>query len=263
MTRALVVGSLALSAVLAAALGSLAWQAPPIPDRPVPSPTAEGPADPALPGTHGEGHGDRPGSRWGLEGGGGRASSRGPVAQTTTILTLPEPAPAGPGRRAGLPLPEGAVVSGYGLDVDGELVDGVPVEKQAAASPSRPRSAGAWTRAGRVVQGNVFRTRVYPIRPGGTEHREAAVTGASCRAGARREGRLASLPAGTGLLRAAGRPGPERPGGPRHGSTGGAGRRRAGLRLWSLAGKGHWPRPRSRTRPPRGSRSMSCWRRSA
>lgn len=30
------------------------------------------------------------------------------------------------------PLPEGAIVSGYGLDIDGEIVDGVVVEKQRA-----------------------------------------------------------------------------------------------------------------------------------
>lgn len=62
------------------------------------------------------------------------------------------------------PLPEGATVSGYGLDVNGQMVDGVIVEKDKGRvvfekEVRRGVDPGLveWTR------GNVFNTRVYPI----------------------------------------------------------------------------------------------------
>ncbi|MCP4041999.1 MAG: hypothetical protein GY731_08595, partial [Gammaproteobacteria bacterium] len=62
------------------------------------------------------------------------------------------------------PLPDGAVVCGYALDVDGKMVDGVVVPKQEAR-----RILEAEQRKGvdpgivEQVQGNVYRTRIYPI----------------------------------------------------------------------------------------------------
>ncbi|UJR26142.1 hypothetical protein I4U23_007486 [Adineta vaga] len=63
-------------------------------------------------------------------------------------------------------LPEKATICGYGLDVDGVIVDGVIVEKQTARiifeSEVRKRVDPGFVE---LVTGNVFRTRVYPIEP--------------------------------------------------------------------------------------------------
>ncbi len=62
------------------------------------------------------------------------------------------------------PLPDGAVVCGYALDVDGIMVDGVVVAKKEAR-----RILEAEERKGvdpglvEQVQGNVYRTRIYPL----------------------------------------------------------------------------------------------------
>lgn len=67
------------------------------------------------------------------------------------------------------PLPDGAVVCGYALDVAGRMVEGVVVPKQEAR-----RILEAEIRKGvdpglvEQVQGNVYRTRVYPLPAGGT-----------------------------------------------------------------------------------------------
>ncbi len=62
------------------------------------------------------------------------------------------------------PLPEGATVCGYALDVDGEMVDGVPVEKEKARVAFEQEVRGGID-PGLVewVKGNTFRTRVWPI----------------------------------------------------------------------------------------------------
>jgi len=67
------------------------------------------------------------------------------------------------------PLPADATVSGYALDVGGQLVDGVVVPKDEArrifeAEVRKGVDPGLveWTR------GNVFKTRVFPIPPNGT-----------------------------------------------------------------------------------------------
>ncbi len=67
------------------------------------------------------------------------------------------------------PLPKGAVVSGYALDINGVLVDGVVVERQKArqvfeAEVRKGIDPGLveWTR------GSNFKTRVYPIPARGT-----------------------------------------------------------------------------------------------
>lgn len=62
------------------------------------------------------------------------------------------------------PLPEGATVSGYALDVDGHMVDGVVVEK-AKAQRVFETVVRRGVDPGLVewVKGNNFRTRVYPL----------------------------------------------------------------------------------------------------
>lgn len=93
----------------------------------------------------------------------------GMFAETTQTLTF-----RNPNRRVlegtlTFPLPDGAVVCGYAIDVDGALVDGVVVAKQEAR-----RILEAEIRKGvdpglvEHVQGNVYRTRIYPLPAGGT-----------------------------------------------------------------------------------------------
>lgn len=74
-----------------------------------------------------------------------------------------------------LPMPEGAVVSGYALDVNGVMIDGVAIEKQKAREVFE-----AEVRKGidpgiiEKVKGNNFKTRIYPIPASG--YRIAQVT---------------------------------------------------------------------------------------
>ncbi|MEW6755785.1 MAG: VIT domain-containing protein, partial [Candidatus Latescibacterota bacterium] len=93
----------------------------------------------------------------------------GHLAQTRTTLIFGNP----PGRAlAGdlyFPLPEGVTVSGYALDVQGELVDASVVEKhegrqvfEKIVRPGIDPGLLEW------VAGNTFRTRVFPIPPHGS-----------------------------------------------------------------------------------------------
>ncbi|TFG63937.1 MAG: DUF2135 domain-containing protein [Spirochaetales bacterium] len=77
------------------------------------------------------------------------------------------------------PLPEDSVVSGYALDINGVLVDGVPVEKQKARQvfekivrQGLDPGLAEWTK------GNTFKTRVFPIPPRGTRTIRVSFTGA-------------------------------------------------------------------------------------
>lgn len=66
------------------------------------------------------------------------------------------------------PLPDNAVVCGYALDVGGQLVDGVVVPKQEARRILEAEERkGADPGLLEQVQGNVYRTRIYPIPPRG------------------------------------------------------------------------------------------------
>lgn len=67
------------------------------------------------------------------------------------------------------PLPVGATVQGYALDINGRMVDGVPVPKKKARvifenEVRRQIDPGLVEWSG----GNMFKTRVYPIPAGGT-----------------------------------------------------------------------------------------------
>ncbi len=91
------------------------------------------------------------------------------IAQTTMTLTFRNDTPRVLEGELTVPLPEGATISGFGLDINGALVDGVPVERQKARityeSETRKR-----VDPGLVEQtvGNNFRTRVYPIPANGS-----------------------------------------------------------------------------------------------
>lgn len=63
-----------------------------------------------------------------------------------------------------IPMPDRAVVCGYALDIDGQMIDGVvvPKEKARIAFETEQRQ-GADPGLVESVKGNVYRTRVYPV----------------------------------------------------------------------------------------------------
>ncbi|HEY4335683.1 MAG TPA: VIT domain-containing protein, partial [Puia sp.] len=66
------------------------------------------------------------------------------------------------------PLPQGVSVSGYALDINGKVREAVPVEKEKATqvfelTERRRIDPGLLEK----VDGNTFRTRIYPLLPGG------------------------------------------------------------------------------------------------
>jgi len=91
------------------------------------------------------------------------------LAETTTTLSFRNPFDRVLEGELIFPLPEGATVAGYALDVRGELVEGVPVERHEAriAFESELRK-GIDPGLVEWVKGNTFRTRVWPIPPRGT-----------------------------------------------------------------------------------------------
>lgn len=91
----------------------------------------------------------------------------GYVADTTVTMSFSNPHPQNVQGDFYFPLPRGATVCSYSLDVDGVLREGVPVEKEHAREAferelswlNNPRDPGLveWT------GGDWFRTRVFPI----------------------------------------------------------------------------------------------------
>ena len=66
------------------------------------------------------------------------------------------------------PLPDGAVVCGYALDIDGAMVDGVAVPKEKArVAFETERRRGIDPGIVEAVRGNVWRTSVYPVPASG------------------------------------------------------------------------------------------------
>lgn len=98
-----------------------------------------------------------------------KASITGPLAYTSLTMTFRNPHNRPLGGDLYFPLPEGASVSGYALDINGILVDGVVVTKEKARvifekEMRRRVDPGLveWTK------GNNFKTRVFPIPAKGT-----------------------------------------------------------------------------------------------
>ncbi len=91
------------------------------------------------------------------------------VAQTTEILTFRNDADRVLEGNLEFPLPPGATVCGFGLDVDGQIVDGVPVPKEKARITfEKEERKGIDPGLLEQTAGNNFRTRVYPIPAHGT-----------------------------------------------------------------------------------------------
>lgn len=93
----------------------------------------------------------------------------GPLAETRTTLTFANPHDRNLEGELYFPLPAGATVSGYALDVHGRMVDGVAVTREKARRTFEQEVRKGidpglveWTR------GNVFRTRIFPLPPHGT-----------------------------------------------------------------------------------------------
>ncbi len=88
----------------------------------------------------------------------------GHLAATSMTLTFFNPRPRAVEGDLYFPLPEGATVSGYALDVNGQLVDGVVVPKHEARQVfEREVRKGIDPGLVEWTQGNNFKTRIFPI----------------------------------------------------------------------------------------------------
>ena len=93
----------------------------------------------------------------------------GRLAETRMTLTFGNPHGRPLAGDLYLPLPEHATVSGYALDVAGRMVDGVVVEKHEARRIfEKEVRKGVDPGLVEWTQGNVFKTRVFPIPANGT-----------------------------------------------------------------------------------------------
>jgi Ca-activated chloride channel family protein len=125
-----------------------------------------------------------------------RAVVRGSLAEATMTLTFANTENRVLGGELVFPLPEGATVTGYGLEINGVMVDGVAVEKQ-QARVIYEKELHKRVDPGLVEQaaGNSFRTRLYPVPANGTRSIKVQyVTDAS----ATKDGLAVTLPMGWG-----------------------------------------------------------------
>jgi len=97
------------------------------------------------------------------------AQIRGQVAETRMTMTFHNPNSRQLAGDLYFPLPEGAAVSGYALDIHGVMVDGVVVEKDKGRQVfEKEVRKGIDPGLVEWVKGNNFKTRVFPIPPQGT-----------------------------------------------------------------------------------------------
>jgi len=93
----------------------------------------------------------------------------GNLAETQMTLTFYNPASRAVAGDLYFPLPEGATVSGYALDIKGIMVDGVVVEKDRGRQVfEKIVRQGIDPGLVEWVKGNNFKTRVFPIPANGT-----------------------------------------------------------------------------------------------
>jgi tetratricopeptide (TPR) repeat protein len=96
-------------------------------------------------------------------------SIRGLAAETKMTLTFFNPNARQLAGDLYFPLPEGATVSGYALDIHGVMVDGVVVEKDKGRQVfEKEVRRGIDPGLVEWVKGNNFKTRVFPIPPQGS-----------------------------------------------------------------------------------------------
>ncbi|MFC1524513.1 VIT domain-containing protein [Thermodesulfobacteriota bacterium] len=98
-----------------------------------------------------------------------RVTVMGLYAETTQTMRFFNPNERALEGALSFPLPDNAVVCGYALDVAGQMVDGVVVPKQEARRILElEERKGADPGIVEQVQGNVYRTRIYPIPANGS-----------------------------------------------------------------------------------------------
>jgi len=108
----------------------------------------------------------------------------GQLCQTTMTLTFSNDGDRVLEGELVFPLPENATVSGYGLDVGGQIVEAVTIEKERARVVFESESRrGIDPGIVEQVQGNNFRTRVHPIPAKGTRTVRVQYVSAADRAG--------------------------------------------------------------------------------
>jgi Ca-activated chloride channel homolog len=93
----------------------------------------------------------------------------GRVAETSTTMTFTNPHNRVLEGEMYFPLPQGATVSGYALDIKGKMIDGVAIEK-ARGREVFEKIVRQGIDPGLVewAKGNNFKTRVFPIPAGGS-----------------------------------------------------------------------------------------------
>lgn len=91
----------------------------------------------------------------------------GAIARTTAEVRFENPTSRPLEGDFTFDLPSGSVVTGYGLDVGGRMIDGViaPRRQAVLAYEARVR-AGVDPGVAEVTRSNAFRTRIFPILPG-------------------------------------------------------------------------------------------------
>ena len=93
----------------------------------------------------------------------------GIYAEVTQTITLYNPNRRDISAQLDVPLPDRAVICGYGLEIDGQIVDGVVVPKEEARvifeTEQRRMADPGLVEA---VRGNLYSTRVYPVPARGT-----------------------------------------------------------------------------------------------
>jgi hypothetical protein len=88
----------------------------------------------------------------------------GPVAETRMTMVFSNPHSRALAGDLYFPLPEGATVSGYALDIEGTMVDGVVVEKDKGRQVfEKTVRQGVDPGLVELTKGNNFKTRVFPI----------------------------------------------------------------------------------------------------
>ena len=97
------------------------------------------------------------------------AQVSGLFVQVTQTLVVRNPNHRPMSASFAIPLPDRAVVCGYALDIDDQMIEGVVVEQEKArVTFEAEQRRGADPGLVEAVRGNVYRTRVYPIMPGRT-----------------------------------------------------------------------------------------------
>ena len=85
-------------------------------------------------------------------------------ARVSTTITLRNPNDRPISAPLAFPLPDGAAVCGYALEIDGDMVPAVVVEKERArVAFETEQRRGVDPGLVEAVKGNVYRTRVYPV----------------------------------------------------------------------------------------------------